>query len=110
MSKELLAKLVNADGVAGVEQEVRDIMAGELIDFEISGDNIGSFVAYKKGKSNVKLMLAGHLDEVGFMVARITEEGFIYMKPVGGWFSQVVLAQKFRITTRSGKKIIGNIA
>ncbi len=107
MSKELLAKLVNVDGVAGFEQEVRQVMGEELSNFDIMEDNIGSFVAYKNGTEDLKLMLAGHLDEVGFMVARITDEGFIYMKPVGGWFSQVVLAQKFRITTRSGAKIHG---
>lgn len=106
MSKELLANLVNADGIAGFETEVREIMSEELSMYDISGDNIGSFVAYKPGADQVKLMLAAHLDEVGFMVSRITDEGFVYIKPVGGWFSQVVLAQKFRIKTRSGEKII----
>ncbi len=106
MSKSLLKQLVNADGIAGFEKEVRSIMDRELDFTENSEDNIGSFVAYKAGEGQLNLMLAGHLDEVGFVVSRITDEGFVYIKPVGGWYSQVVLAQKFRITTRQGTKVL----
>ncbi len=105
MNKELLEKLVNADGVAGYEGEIREIMSQELDSYPCSTDNIGSFISEKKGTENLKLMLAGHMDEVGFVVSRINDEGFVYMKPVGGWVTNVMLAQKFKITTSSGQKI-----
>lgn len=52
-------------------------------------------------------MVAGHLDEVGFMVTRIDDKGFVFFQTVGGWWSQVMLAQRVTITTRKGEEIIG---
>src|SRR2546426_11826262 len=47
-------------------------------------------------------MLAGHLDEVGFMVKSITKDGFVKFLPLGGWWGHVVLAQRMVIRTRKG--------
>ena len=47
-------------------------------------------------------MLAGHLDEVGFVVQHLSDDGFIWFAPVGGWFDQVLLAQRVIIKTRKG--------
>src|SRR5690625_7157420 len=47
-------------------------------------------------------MVAGHLDEVGFMVTRIDDNGFIYFQTVGGWWSQVMLAQRVTIMSSQG--------
>ena len=44
-------------------------------------------------------MLAGHLDEIGFIVTKIDNNGFIKFQPIGGWWSQVMLSQKVTITT-----------
>src|SRR5699024_4241921 len=49
-----------------------------------------------------KVMVAGHLDEVGFMVTRIDDKGFIYFQTIGGWWSQVMLAQRVTIMTKKG--------
>lgn len=106
---ETLEKLVNADGIPGHEQEVFQIMKDELIDYvdEIKKDNLGSFVSVKNGKTNRSILLASHMDEVGFIVKEIDNDGFIYLKNAGGWVSQVIIAQKMKITTKNGNKIIG---
>ena len=49
-----------------------------------------------------RVMLAGHLDEVGFMVKSVTKEGFVKFLPLGGWWGHVVLAQRLIIKTRKG--------
>lgn len=54
-------------------------------------------------------MVAGHMDEVGFMVTSITENGMIRFQPLGGWWSHVLLAQRVQIITESGP-VIGVIA
>ncbi|CAM5222515.1 Endoglucanase OS=Ureibacillus acetophenoni OX=614649 GN=SAMN05877842_102459 PE=3 SV=1 [Ureibacillus acetophenoni] len=54
-----------------------------------------------------KIMIAGHLDEIGFMVTQIDEKGFIKFQTVGGWWSHVMLSQRVTITTRKGDEIIG---
>jgi len=47
-------------------------------------------------------MLAGHMDEIGFMVKQITKEGFLKFLPLGGWFDQVLLGQRVLIKATKG--------
>lgn len=58
---------------------------------------------------NKTVMIAGHLDEIGFMVTKIDDNGYIKFTPVGGWWNQVMLSQKVNITTEKGDKIRGII-
>jgi len=76
----------------------------------VETDNLGSVIAKKVGDENgPKIVVAGHLDEVGFMVTQIDDKGFIKFQTVGGWWSQVMLAQRVTITTRKGDEVIGVI-
>jgi endoglucanase len=106
----LIEKLCNEDGIAGHEKAVRKIMETNLVEYvdEISYDNLGSLIARKKG-TGPKVMLAAHLDEVGFIVKRIDDNGFIYFQTVGGWWGQVLLAQRVVITNAMGQKFNGVI-
>lgn len=54
-------------------------------------------------------MVAGHLDEIGFIVTKIDNNGFIKFQPIGGWWNQVMLSQKVTITTDDGTEIRGLI-
>jgi endoglucanase len=102
---ELLFKeLTEAIGVPGFEDEVADIMAKRLSGVaSISYDRLGSIVAEKKGKAaGPKIMIAGHMDEVGFMVKSITKDGYIKFLPLGGWWGHVVLAQRVIVRTQKG--------
>lgn len=101
----MLKELTDAKGIAGNEREVREVMQKyiEPLADEITTDGLGSLIAKKMGEANgPKIMVAGHLDEVGFMVTRIDEKGFIRFQTVGGWWSQVMLAQRVTIVTRKG--------
>ena len=107
---DILKDLCEADGISGFEKEVSRVMKHhmeELVD-EIFYDNLGSIIGVKKGdKNGPKIMISGHMDEVGFMVRSITEEGYIKMLPVGGWWGHVLPTQELIITTSSGRKIKG---
>lgn len=101
----MLKDLTDAKGVAGHEKEVRDVMEKYITPYadEVYTDNLGSLIASKVGKSDgPKVMVAGHLDEVGFMVTRIDAKGFIYFQTIGGWWSQVMLAQRVTIMSNDG--------
>ena len=76
---ELLKEISDVAGVSGYEGEVRGVIKNHLKNIaEIEYDNIGSIICKKVGKSErPKIMLAGHMDEIGFMVKLITDEGFI---------------------------------
>ena len=107
---DLLERLCNADAIAAHENEIREIIKEELdgVVDEFSADNLGSIITLKKG-NGPKIMLAAHMDEVGFIVKRIDDNGFIYFQTIGGWWGQVLLAQRVTITTSKGDKIYGVI-
>ncbi len=102
---ENLEKLSNACGVAGREQEVRELMIKMLKPYadEITTDRMGNVIAIKKGKKNSpKVMLAAHMDEVGLMVKTITKDGFLQFTKMGGIDDRVLLAQKVNVFTEKG--------
>lgn len=106
-TNEQLFRLSNANAVPGNEEQMSNIMH-ELNDQyadEVMHDGIGSYIA-KKGSTGPKVMIAGHMDEVGFMVKRIDDNGFVYFSTVGGWFYNVMLAHEYTITTEDGKELI----
>ncbi|MCL2522829.1 MAG: M42 family metallopeptidase [Erysipelotrichales bacterium] len=103
---KLLKSLTELNGVPGQEGEVKKYMEklGKSYQAEVSYDNIGSVILKKSGLSDgPRIAIAGHMDEVGFMVSRITKDGFIRFIPLGGWYSQVLLAHEVEITTKKGK-------
>ncbi len=105
-SLELLKKLTDLNGISGMEHAVRDALKEEFqkLDAKIEYDNIGSIIGSISGDENgPKIAIAGHMDEIGFMVTKITDDGFINFHTIGGWWSQVMLAQQYDITTSSGK-------
>src|SRR5689334_1443912 len=106
----MLRELTEAPGVPGQEAPVRRVMRRYLEPLgEILTDNLGSIVCRKVGQEGgPKVVLAGHMDEVGFMVTRITDEGFLKFQTLGGWWSQVMLAQRVEVQTREGP-IVGVI-
>jgi endoglucanase len=100
----MLRELSEAPGVPGYEREVRKIIRKHLEQFAvIEQDRLGSLVARRRGTSDrPRIMLAAHMDEIGFMVKSVTPEGFVRFIPLGGWFDQVLLAQRVVIKTASG--------
>ena len=107
----MLKELTDANGIPGNEKEPREVMKKYITPYadEISYDNLGSFIAKKTGKAGgPKIMITGHLDEIGFMITRIDDNGFLKFETVGGWWSQVMLAQRVTVMTRKGN-IVGVI-
>ncbi|NBJ68965.1 MULTISPECIES: M42 family metallopeptidase [Clostridia] len=97
--------LTDAKGIPGNEKEARDVMNKYISPYadEVIYDNLGSLIAKKTGDENgPKIMVAGHLDEIGFMVTRIDDKGFVYFQTAGGWWSQVMLAQRVTIMGSNG--------
>jgi putative aminopeptidase FrvX len=109
-TEKMLKELTEASGVSGYEAEIRRVITLHLETIgEISHDKLGSIVCKKAGdNAGPKVMVAAHMDECGFMVQRITKEGFIKFAPLGGWWDHVLLAQRVRIHTVKGD-IIGVI-
>ncbi|AXI31702.1 M42 family metallopeptidase [Priestia aryabhattai] len=108
----LFKTLTELPGAAGNEHQVRSFMRSQiepLVD-EVIQDGLGSLfgVRYNEEKGP-KVMVAGHMDEVGFMVTSVTDKGMLRFQTLGGWWSQVLLAQRVHVVTKKGP-ITGVIA
>ncbi|MGC8836625.1 MAG: M42 family metallopeptidase, partial [Infirmifilum sp.] len=107
-SLSFLKEATEAIGPSGFEEEVLTIFKKHYSVFadDVRRDNLGSLVLVKKGTSErPRVLVAGHVDEVGFLVTSITNEGFVTFTTLGGWFEQVLLAQRVVIKTRKGEVV-----
>lgn len=105
---QLMKRLSEVDGVPGFEHEVRTEMERWLapVADEIRRDRLGGVVGVKTGLADgPRILLAGHLDEVGFIVSHITTKGFLRFQQLGGWWPHSLLSQRVKIKTRSGDVI-----
>jgi len=102
-TEKLLKELTEAHGVPGYETPVRAVVRKYLEPLgELTQDKLGSVICKQAGAERPRVMLAGHMDEIGFMVKRVTKEGFVKFLPLGGWFDQVLLGQRVLIKTSKG--------
>ena len=101
----LLEELTTAPGPTGFEGPVREIVRRELspIATSIETDALGSLITTLEGSSErPRVMLAAHMDELGLLVRRITDEGFVKFQTLGGWLDQALINQRWTILTRDG--------
>ncbi len=105
----LLKKLAEMPGIAGREERVRALVLEELrplVD-EVNVDRLGNIVAWKRGKNDRRVMLAAHMDEIGFLVKHIDDKGFIRLQPVGGFDALVLFAQRVLVHGYAGETLRG---
>ncbi|HAR6041818.1 TPA: M42 family metallopeptidase [Staphylococcus pseudintermedius] len=111
-TKALLQQLTDLNGIAGHEYNIKKMM-NDLLEpnsDEMIYDNLGGVFGKKYSKTGQRtIMIAGHLDEIGFMITKIDDNGFIRFTQVGSWWNQVMLSQKVTITTDEGRQIRGII-
>lgn len=103
-TEKLLKEITEVGGVPGYEGDVRAVMHRYLKDVAVvDQDKMGSFIGKHVGDGErPRVMLAGHMDEIGFMVTLITKEGFIKFQQLGGWWDQVLLGHRVTIRTSKG--------
>ena len=108
--EKLLQEISEAPGVSGFEKYATRVVKkyfSESCD-EIFYDNLGSIIGKKVGDPNgIKVLVTGHVDEVGFVVKSIDEAGYLRVHPLGGWWPHVLLAQPITLITREGKHLFG---
>lgn len=101
---ELLKRLSETPGVTGYEAPVRQVIVDALkglVD-SVEVDRMGNMIAHKKGKGPV-VLLAGHMDEIGFLVSHIEEKsGFLRISPLGGFDPATLIAQRVDVHTKGG--------
>ncbi|HET6225644.1 MAG TPA: M42 family metallopeptidase [Bacteroidia bacterium] len=104
---KLLKEICEVAGAPGHEQRVREIVLREVkkLADSVSVDNMGNVIAVKKGKTDQRVMIGAHMDEIGFMITHIDEQGFLRFTPLGGFDPKTLTAQ--RVVVHGKKDVIG---
>jgi putative aminopeptidase FrvX len=104
---DLLRDVTETSGVPGYEDRVRDIVEAELDEHtdSVRVDAMGNVVGTVEGDSDYSVAVAAHMDEIGFMVKHITDDGFLKLDALGGWDARVLRAQ--RVTVHGEEDITG---
>ncbi len=108
---DFLKKLLDTPSPSGFEGEAAKLWKAEAEAFadEVRFDVHGNTIATLNPGGKPKVMLAGHIDEIGLMVKSIDEQGFLKFAPIGGWDPQILPGQRVKILTKQGviKGVIG---
>lgn len=111
MLMETLKELCALNGVSSFEDEVRGYIKAKAAPFadELRVDAMGSLIVFKRGKNATgrKLLLAAHMDEVGLMVKRVTEDGYLKFDCVGGIDRRVLIGKRVFVGTSRIPGVIG---
>lgn len=108
---KFIKEFCEVDGISGHEKNATRVMKKYVEPYsdEISYDTLGSLIAKKSGSDDLRIMIAGHVDEIGFLVSKIEDEGYLRLHSIGGWWPHVLLSQRFHVFTKTGKKYLGVI-
>ena len=104
---DLLREIAEVAGAPGHEQRIREVVLREvtpLVD-EITIDNMGNVYAIKKGKNDKRVMVGAHMDEIGFIVTHIDDNGFVRFHTLGGFDPKTLTAQ--RVIIHGTEDVIG---
>jgi putative aminopeptidase FrvX len=103
-SYEFLKRLLSTPGPSGNEGAAAKVWREEAAKFaEVRGDRMGNSFATLNPGGSPRVMLAGHIDEIGVMVTHVDEKGLLRFTGVGGWDPQVLVGQRVRIQTANGE-------
>ncbi len=104
---ELLRQICETAGAPGHEQRIRELVIDQvtpLVD-EVKIDHLGNVYAIKKGKQSKKVMIGAHMDEIGFIVTHIDDDGFLRFHTLGGFDPKTLTAQ--RVIIHGKKDLVG---
>jgi putative aminopeptidase FrvX len=106
-SISFLGRLLDAPGPSGFETEAARVWRGEAETFadHVDADVMGNSLATLNPGGTPRIMLAGHIDEIGVIVTHIDDEGFLYLDGIGGWDPQVLVGQRIRLLGRQGQVV-----
>jgi endoglucanase len=103
-AKKFFKEILEAPSPSGYEQPVQDIVRRYVADFadDVRTDLHGNVIAACNADAPLRVMFAGHADQIGLIVSHINDNGYIYTNPIGGWDPQQLIGQRMTIYTASG--------
>ena len=109
LNETLFKRLIETPGVPGREERQREIAREELgsLTDEVRTDSLGSVIGTRQGRDDVRVMIAAHMDEIGFLVKHVDDKGFIRLQPLGGHDPANMVSQRVIVTTANGATLRG---
>jgi endoglucanase len=109
LNETLLRRLIETPGVPGREEQQREIAREELgtLTDEVRTDALGSVIGTKGGRDDVRVMVAAHTDEIGFLVKHIDDKGFLRLQTLGGHDPANMISQRVVVSTADGTALRG---
>jgi len=103
-SRKFLRQILETPSPSGYERPVQDLVREYVADFadEVTTDLHGNVIAAANTSAPMRVMFAGHCDQIGLLVQHVDSDGFIYVQPIGGWDVQVLIGQRMTIWTDNG--------
>lgn len=103
-AEAVLKRLLEAVSPSGYEGPAANIFKEEALGFadEVKRDRHGNTIAEVKGSGGLRVMFAGHCDEIGFLITHIDKKGYCWIAPIGGWDPQIAQGQRVQIVGRKG--------
>jgi endoglucanase len=112
--KTFLQNLLTTPGPSGFEQAAARVWRDEAASFadEVDRDVLGNSYAGLRHQHGPVVVIEGHIDEIGFLITYVDDDGFIWFDRIGGWDDQVVVGQRVVIATEAGhiRGVIGKKA
>jgi tetrahedral aminopeptidase len=101
---DFLKTILETPSPSGYESSLQQIVRDYVADFadDVRSDLHGNVIVVKNPDSPLRVMLAGHCDQIGLIVQHIDDEGFLYIQPIGGWDPQVLIGQRMTVWTETG--------
>jgi tetrahedral aminopeptidase len=101
---EFLKRLLDTPSPSGYERPVQDVVRQYVADFadKVTTDLHGNVIAAKNPGAKLRVMFAGHCDQIGMVVTHINDNGFLYAQTIGGWDAQQLIGQRMVIWTSGG--------
>ena len=106
--RSFFRSLITTPSPSGFESAAANIWRTEAGTFadEVDWDNLGNSYAWLKAEgTDYTVVIEGHIDEIGFIITYIDDDGFLWFDKIGGWDDQVVVGQRIRISGEAGDVI-----
>jgi len=103
-ARDFLIRLLETPSPSGYERPIQDLVrayVGEFAD-RVTTDLHGNVIAAKNADAKLRVMFAGHCDQIGMLVSHINDNGFLYAQTIGGWDAQQLIGQRMTIWTAKG--------
>lgn len=101
---DFLKRILETPSPSGYERPIQDVVRQYVSDFAdtIRTDLHGNVIAAKNPDAPLRVMLAGHCDQIGLLVQYIDDQGYLWIQPIGGWDPQMLVGQHMTVWTQSG--------